>query len=74
MKQSVGKCVIVPATGELCMPFMAAREAPRVVDGKLAQGTGQVMEGLFKEAVASCVNGEKALEGFSSQASCQLGI
>jgi hypothetical protein len=58
--------------------YAAFAEMARGVDGRLAQGTDQAIEGLFQEALTAYVEGEKtraqALADFRSQVSFQLGL
>jgi len=58
--------------------YAAFVEMAKSVDGKLTQGTDQAIEGLFGEAAAAYVNGEKsldqAIEDFKSQVSAQLDL
>jgi ABC-type glycerol-3-phosphate transport system substrate-binding protein len=53
-------------------------EMAKTVDGKLAQGTDQVVEGYFGEAITAFVNGEKtkarALADFRTQVETTLGL
>ncbi|MCQ2248264.1 MAG: ABC transporter substrate-binding protein [Treponema sp.] len=53
-------------------------EMSKTVNGKLSQGTDQAVEGLFGEATAAYVNGEKskakALEDFKAQVAAQLSL
>ncbi|MDR0456445.1 MAG: ABC transporter substrate-binding protein [Treponema sp.] len=52
-------------------------EMAKAVNGKLLQGSDEAIEGLFGEAMASFINGEKtkaqALADFRSQAEAQFG-
>jgi len=52
-------------------------EMAKGVNGRLLQGTDEAIEGLWNEAVAAYVNGEKtkdqALDSFKSQAQSQFG-
>ena len=58
--------------------YAAFAEMAKAVDGRLAQGTDQAIEGLFQEALTAFVEGEKtkaqALADFRDQVSFQLGL